>query len=333
MPQILLNLSETSRQRVFGDGEALARLAALGAVVSFDPKSDDPAAFPGLLAASDVMITSWGSQKLTPDLVAGRDRPLLVAHGAGSIRSLVPKAVMEQGVRVSQSTVPIAVAVAQFTVGMMIMALRQSLARLVSLRAGSGVQYGGAYPCFDLEGLTVGLVGLSQVGLRVPPLLAPFGCHVIAYDPYARPEQAAALGVELVADLDDLIRRSDALSLHAPVTPETQNMIDARRVALIKPGAAVVNTARAAIADQDALFTRALAGEIQVYVDVTTPEPLPPTHEAWSSPNIFITPHIAGLSQQALRRIARHVVEEVERYLSGQPLAHEVTLDRYDILG
>jgi phosphoglycerate dehydrogenase-like enzyme len=331
MARILLNLTESSRRRVFGQGEALGRLFVLGEVFSFDPQKDDPSTFPGLLAGADVMVTSWGSRKLTPeDWPGDRGWPLLIAHGAGSVRGVVSREALARGVRVSQSAAPIAVAAAQYAVGLMILALRQAAARSAALRAGE--RYHGDHPFQDLDGLTVGLVGLSQIGRRVPPLLAPFGCRVLAYDPYAGAEDAAVLGVSLVADLDDLIAASDVLSLHAPLTPETEGLIDARRIGLLRPGAVFINTARAGLVDQRALFARAMAGDIQAYLDVTAPEPLPPTHEGWSSPNIFITPHIGGPTRQSLARIARHVVDEVERFLRGEPLRAEVTLDRYDSL-
>jgi phosphoglycerate dehydrogenase-like enzyme len=329
MPRILVNLTDNSRKRVFVDDD-FRRLATLGDVVYFDPQKDEAGAFGALLARSDVMLTCWGSRKLTPQDWPGRESPLLVAHSAGSVRGIVPKEVLARGVRLTQSASAIAFAVAQYTVGLMIMALRQAVARSAALRDGARCE--GAFPCQDLEGLTVGLVGLSQVGRRVPPLLQPFGCHLLAYDPYWKREDAEGLGVSLMADLDELIARSDVLSLHAPVTPETQNLLDAHRIALLKPGATFVNTARAQLVDQNALFARALAGEIQAYLDVTTPEPLPPTHEGWSSPNIFITPHIAGPTKQSMRRIARHALDEIERFVNGRPLASEVTPERYDIL-
>lgn len=332
MARILLNLTESSRRRVFGQGEALGRLFVLGEVFSFDPQKDDPSTFPDLLAAADVMVTSWGSRKLTPQDWPDEDRlrPLLIAHGAGSVRGVVSREMLARGVRVSQAAAPIAVAAAQYTVGLMILALRQAAARSAALREGE--RYHGDHPFQDLEGLTVGLVGLSQIGRRVPPLLAPFGCRVLAYDPYARPEDAPLLGVSVVSDLDEMIAASDVLSLHAPLTPETEGLIDARRIALLRPGAVFINTSRGALVDQRALFARAINGEIQAYLDVTAPEPLPPTHEGWSSPNIFITPHVGGPTRQSLARIARHVVDEVERFLRGEPLRAEVTLDRFDSL-
>lgn len=327
MSCILANLTASTRDRVFL-AEDLERLAGMGELVWFDPGKDQPAAFQALLAGADAMITCWGSRPLTAADLAGRTRPLLVAHAAGSIRHLVPKELLSQGVRLTHSPAGVAPAVAEFAVALMIMALRQTVARAAAFKAGEG--FSG--PCQDLAGLTVGLVGLSQVGRRVPLLLAPFGCRVLAYDPYCKAADAAKLGAELVEDLDELIVRSHVLSLHAPVTPETEGMIDARRVALMKPGCAFVNTARGALVDHDALFARALAGEIQAYLDVTTPEPLPRDHPAWNSPNIFLTPHIAGPTAQTLRRIVTHALDEIGRFLAGRPLLTEVTPERYDLL-
>ncbi len=329
MPTILINLTEDSRRRVFPNDE-FNTLNTVGEIVRFDPKADDASVFPRLLAEADAVLTCWGSRAVTADAWQERDRPLLVAHAAGSVRGVVPREMLTRGVRLTQSAAPMAIAVAQFAVGLMILALRQTLARGAALRAGG--DYTDPFPARDLTGLTVGLVGLSQVGRRMPPLLAPFGCHVIAYDPYWSVEDASALGVELVSDREELIRRSDALSLHAPVTAETRNLLDARLIALLRPGTAVINTARPQIVDQDALFARAIAGDIQVYVDVTEPEPLPPSHAAFNSPNIFIAPHIAGLSEQGYRRIGQNALDEIARFLRGEPLQTEVTAERYDIL-
>lgn len=328
-PRILLNVSPDRPRRVFLP-EDLDRLAGLGELVSFDPATGDRAAFLDEVRRADAVVTCWGSAPFSVEDWEDREKPLLVAHAAGSIRGLVPRELLRRGLRLTQSSGAMATAVAQWTVGLMILALRQAMVRNAQLRIGDRAANLEVYR--DLGGLTVGLVGLSQVGRRVPPLLAPFGCEVLAYDPYWSPEDAARLGVTLVPDLDDLIPRVDALSLHAPVTDETRHLLDARRIGLLKPGGVVVNTARSALVDQDALFARALSGDLEVYVDVTTPEPLPPDHVAWSCPHIFITPHIAGPTRQTLRRCVHHAIDEVERFLRGDPIQSEVTYERYELL-
>ncbi len=331
MPQILVNLTDASRRRVFLDSD-FDRLSGLGEVSFFNPTIDDAAAYPALLAKADALLTCWGSRVLNEEELGARAKPLLVAHSAGSVRAIVAKDLLQQNVRLTQGAPAIAQAVAQYAVGLMIMALRQSVYR--SVVTAKGEKADASIPAYrDLEALTIGLVGLSRVGTLTAELLPPFKVgNILAYDPYASAEKAAALGVELVADLDELLSRSDVVSLHAPVTPDTQNLIDARRVGLLKPGTAFINTARSQLTDQDALFARAMTGEIAVYVDVTQPEPLAPTHPAWQSPHIFITPHIAGPTTQTLRRMATYALDEIERFLAGQPLSYEVTYDRYDLL-
>lgn len=327
--RILLNFSPDRPRRVFLS-EDLERLAELGELARFDPAEGDPGAFLDEVRRADVVLTCWGSRGFSVEEWKERETPLLVAHAAGSIRSLVPRELLLRGLRLTQSPVGMAPAVAQWTVALAVLALRQAMVRNAHLRVGDPAANQGPYR--DLEGLTVGLVGLSQVGRRVPALLAPFGCEMLAYDPYWSAEDASRLGVTLVSDLDHLVRRVDVLSLHAPVTAETRSMLDARRIGLLRTGSVVINTARAALADQGALFARAFAGELEVYVDVTTPEPLPPDHLAWTCPHIFITPHIAGPTRQTLRRCVHHVIGEIERYLRGEPLQSEVTYERYELL-
>jgi phosphoglycerate dehydrogenase-like enzyme len=331
MPKILLNLTDDSRRRVFHD-ESLARITALGECLPYNPKTESADQFRECLSEADAMLTCWGSRPLTADdLHVRRGTPLLVAHAAGSVRNFVPKDLLQQGVRLTQGAPAIALAVAQYTVGLMTLALRQAYYQMMVLKGTA--EKNPIPPAYrDLEGLTVGLVGLSRVGTLTAELLRAYHCHILAYDPYCSPEKASTLGVELLSDLDTLLTRSEAISLHAPVTDETRNLIDARRIALMPPGTAFVNTARAALVDQDALFARAATGEIEVYVDVTTPEPLPRDHPAWQCPHIFITPHIAGPTRQTLNRMADYAISEIERYLQGKPLSYEVTYDRYDIL-
>ncbi len=337
MPRILANLTADSHRRVFTDSD-IARLNALGDVTYFDHKAElDEEKYALLLAQADVLLTCWGSRSLSSSAWEKTGRadsgpPILVAHSAGSVRGVVPKELLQQNVRLTQGADAMVIAVAQYAVGLLIMALRQAVYRMDWERAGNKGKGEAGLPYRDLSSLTVGIVGLSRIGVLMTQLLKPFDCTLVAYDPYCAPEKAASLGVRLVADLDDLLRESDAVTIHLPVTPETENLLNAERVGLLKNGCAVVNTARTQVVDQDALFTRAMAGEIEYYADVTSPEPLPPSHEAWQSPHIFITPHIAGPTEQTLRRMATYAIDEIERYVSGQPLKYEVSTDRYDLL-
>ena len=133
----------------------------------------------------------------------------------------------------------------------------------------------------------------------------------------------AALGAEKV-ELDELLRRSDVVSLHAPSLPETQHLLDARRLALLRDGAILINTARGALVDGDALAAELVAGRIDAVIDTTDPEILPADSPLYELPNVFLTPHIAGAMGTETQRMADLALDEIERLAKGEPLAHEV---------
>jgi phosphoglycerate dehydrogenase-like enzyme len=180
-------------------------------------------------------------------------------------------------------------------------------------------------------GKRVGLVGASHVGRLVIERLAPYDLSLAVYDPYLSAADAAALGVELVADLDELCAGVDVLSLHAPDVEATKGMIGARQLSLLRDGATFINTARPALVDTRALEAELRSGRIAAILDVTDPEPLPVDHELLRLPNVFVTPHVAGAAGTELTRLADLAVEEVERHVAGLPPRYPVTaadLDR-----
>jgi phosphoglycerate dehydrogenase-like enzyme len=308
-------------------------LAQLGELIRFnkDLPGSDHHAFLQLVAESDCMVTSWRSECFLPEDLGKTGRLQLLVHAAGSVRKLISPEIIASGVRTAQCTAAVATAVAQYTVGLIIIGLRNSVGRYLLLREGKRVA--GGYR--DLEGMTVGLLSLSTVGRQVPALLRPMGARIIAYDPFWTQAQAAALGVELV-DLDQLFARADVLSVHAPLLTETRGIVTQKRIDMLKDGSVFINTARGELVDQEALFARCSRGEVTACLDVTTPEPLPPTHPAWSCPNVFITPHIAGPTDQSLQRIAQMMVETVRRFANyearSQELPGEITPERYAII-
>jgi phosphoglycerate dehydrogenase-like enzyme len=127
------------------------------------------------------------------------------------------------------------------------------------------------------------------------------------------------------------MRRSDVVSIHAPAIDKTHHMIDAGRLALMRDGATLINTARGSLIDQDALVGELEAGRLNAVLDVTTPDTLPGTSPLYALPNVLLTPHIAGALGGERERLGALVVAEIERYVRGIPLAHAIaaeTLDR-----
>jgi phosphoglycerate dehydrogenase-like enzyme len=214
-------------------------------------------------------------------------------------------------------------AVADLTLAFMLMLARHVPAMFDTYRAG-GQRVTSAgdflslykrFTGFELSGLTVGLVGLGAVGREVAARLVPFKARILAYDPYV---QAPPAGVTLTS-LDELLRTADVVSLHAPVTPETQHLVSRERLALMKPTACLVNTARAALTDEDALYEMVRDGRLAgVALDVLVDEPLQPDNRFLRLPNAIVTPHIGGATVDVTRHQSDIVVEAIERYLRGE---------------
>ena len=179
-------------------------------------------------------------------------------------------------------------------------------------------------PIRSMAETTVGLLGTGRIGQAVARRLAPFGFAVIAYDPYAEPDDAADSAITLV-ELDELFRRSHVLSLHAPATPETTGIVNAENLAAMPAGALLVNTSRGALVDQDALLDALDSGHLAgAALDVFQPEPLPVDHRLRSQPNTVLTPHAAFYSEKSIRDLQRLAAEEAARAGRGEPLRCQI---------
>lgn len=187
--------------------------------------------------------------------------------------------------------------------------------------AGDIARMGMAHAEFEtgeLGAMTVGLVGLGQVGSEVARLLWPFGCRVVAHDPFARPEAAAAAGVELVT-LAALLAQSDAISLHAPVNDATRGMIGTEAFERMKAGVLLVNTARAALVDEEALIRALEDGKVGgAALDVFSQEPPGADHPLLQFPNVIATPHVGGNTREVAHRQGAMVCEAIEDLLAGR---------------
>lgn len=274
------------------------------------------------LAEAEVLVSSWGCPRLTADVLAGAPRLRVVLHAAGTVKSLVSEAVWERGIVVSSAADANAGPVVSYTTALVTLAARRTL----TMAAG----YGAGWPDHTLrsggDGLTVGIIGASRIGRGVIAELArsDAGHRLLLSDPYVTDEEARSLGAEPV-ELAELCRRSAVVSVHAPLLPETTGLLDAKLLALLPDGAALINTARGAIVDTDALTRECVSGRLEAYLDVTDPEPLPPGHPLLSLPNVLLTPHIAGAQGTEVRRLGQYAVAETTRWLAGEPLRGRVT--------
>ena len=172
----------------------------------------------------------------------------------------------------------------------------------------------------ELTGKSVLLVGYGSIGREIERVLMPFRVSITRVAQHARPDPQ----VFAVSDLDRLLPRAEIVILIVPSTPETHHLIGQRQCSLMKQGALLVNAARGPIVHTNALADALNAGRIRAALDVTDPEPLPADHALWRCPNLLITPHIGGSSQQFARRAIQIALDELRRYIAGEPLRNVV---------
>jgi D-3-phosphoglycerate dehydrogenase len=207
----------------------------------------------------------------------------------------------------------------------MIMALnRRIVEQDRALREGAWVEHGPATrrilrgPVQPLREQTLGLVGFGRIGQAVAARAKPFNLTILAADPYIDPDVMVAAGVEPVS-LEDLLRRSDIVTIHAPLTPETRGLINAETLALMKPSAVLVNTARGPIIDLPALAEALEEGKLAgAALDVVDPEPLPADAPFYRMPNVILTPHSAYYSERSVDVVRRETLLEALQVLRGK---------------
>lgn len=285
---------------------------------------------PEVLRQADLIFSSWGMALLDETFLAAAPRLKAVFYAAGSVKGFVTEPFWQRQIPLCSAWGANAVPVAEFTLAAILFSLKQAFrlnrAYCAKPHAAGDRAVPGAY------GTTVGLVSLGMIARLVRERLRPFDVKVLAYDPFAKPEEAARLGVTLVP-LEVLFRESDVVSLHTPWLKETEGLVTGDLLASMKPGATFVNTARGAVV-REAEMVEVLQRRPDLFavLDVTYPEPPVADSPLYTLPNVFLTPHIAGSMDNECRRMGRYMIEELDRFLAGQPLAWQVTREKAALL-
>lgn len=300
-------------------------LEPFGPVAEVTEASDAEDELIDALAGAQVLVTQMGP--VTERVLRACPRLRLVVVCRGGPVNVNLDAAKRHDVRVCFAPGRNAAATAEFTVGLMLAALRR-IPQAHNLLAGQGSWEGATYYTYEhsgleLEDLPVGLVGYGAVGSRVARALCAFGAQVMVHDPYVRGE---IHGLRL-SSLDELLRRSRVITLHARLTAETRGLIGARELGLLPRGAVVVNAARGGLLDQDALCDALESGRLSAAaLDTYATEPLPADSRLHAlAERVVLTPHLGGASQAVAEKAARIAAEEVGRWVRGEPLAHCLT--------
>jgi phosphoglycerate dehydrogenase-like enzyme len=324
-PKAVYVLSEHARELIYGPDE-VADIAALLDLYAPPQTRESVKENPSVLAEAEVLLSGWGAPVIDAAFLETAPRLRAFFYGAGATGGLVHPAAFARGVVVVSAADANAVPVAEYSVGAILLGLKQAF------RYQREIREAGAYPrpkppVAGAYGSLVGLVSLGAIGRLVVERLraAAPDVRVLAYDPFLPPSAAASLGVALSPSLDDLFRRADVVSVHTPWLPETEGMIRGAHIAAMKDGATLINTARGAvIAEAEMAATLEARPDLTALLDVTFPEPPPPGSPLYRLPNVLLTPHIAGSVGTECRRMGRLIVDELGRWLRGEPLRHEV---------
>ena len=276
-------------------------------------------------ALADVAVLICEVERVDAGVLEAAPGIRLIASCRGNPTNVALDAAAARGIAVLATPGRNAISVADFTLGLLLGHSRR-IGRSERQLRDHGWMTEGDLPYFhfrgpELDGRTLGLVGLGAIGRLVAERARAFGMTIVAFDPFVA---EAPEGVELVA-LDELLVRSDVVSIHCPLTPETRGLLGARELELMRAEAILVNTGRAAVVDEDALLQalrqRRIAGAA---LDVFWEEPLAADHPIRDLDNVTITPHIAGAADDVSRHHARMILDDIARWQAGEPLQHAV---------
>ena len=297
--------------------------------VYFDGAASDDELREALKDAHAVMVRSAEISGET--LQNSPNLELIAKHGVGYEKVDVAAAT-ERKIPVTITPGANSDAVAELAVGFILALSRKLFIADQDLKTGR-FEKREVYTAVELGGKPVGIIGLGRIGTRVARRLSiGFGMTVMAYDPFISPDYAKSLNVELVDKVEDLLRTSDYVTIHAPLTPLTQNMIDERELQLMKREAFIINTARSGIINEKALFKALTEGWINgAALDVFKIEPPSPDNTPLLSlDNVIATPHLGSGSKEATRNMAVGAAEEIVRVLGGKRPTYPVNPEIYN---
>ena len=274
-----------------------------------------------------VILSTWSAIPYTDDLLAVCPDLELILYAAGSFKNLVTDALLLLSPNVCTAVHLNAVPTAEYSLMMILAALKDVGPFVHRVRSEGPAGFAKAKYAFSggYYRTTVALLGLGMVSRHLVGLLRNFELEILMVDDYLTADETARLGVT-PAGLDEALARADVVSIHHADVPRNWGIINRDTLALMKPGARIVNTSRGRMIDEDALVEALTAGRVSAYLDVTHPEPPPAGHPFYSLPNCVLTPHIAGSLGPEVHRMGDYCVRELEHWVAGEPFEHTVDI-------
>ena len=251
--------------------------------------------------------------KVTADLMDAAGRLRAIGRAGVGVDNIDVGAATARGIVVMNAPDGNTITTAEHTIALLVALARRVPQGNASLKAGRWERK--RFVGVELQGKTLGIIGLGRIGRVVASRARAFGMHIIAYDPFVAPEQARDLELE-IAPLDDLFSRADFLTVHTPLTAETRGIVGARAFARMKPGMRIINCARGGLVDERALYEAIKAGTVAgAALDVFEEEPPPPDHPLLALDEVIVTPHLGASTREAQEGVAVTVAEQMRDYL------------------
>jgi D-3-phosphoglycerate dehydrogenase len=274
----------------------------------------DRAALLAGVAEADALVVRSATRVDAEVFAAGRHLRVVARAGVGLDNVDVPAATA-RGVMVVNAPTSNIVSAAEQAIALLLAVARHTASASAALKRGEWKR--SRYTGVELQGKTVGVVGLGRIGVLFAQRMASFGTRLIAYDPYVQPARAAQLGVRMVG-LDELLRESDFISVHLPRTPETFGLIGEKELGMVKPGVRIVNAARGGLIDEHALAAALAEGRVAgAGLDVFVTEPITES-PLFGFDNVVVTPHLGASTAEAQDKAGLSVSRSVKLALQGE---------------
>ncbi|MFB3881074.1 MAG: hydroxyacid dehydrogenase [Armatimonadota bacterium] len=321
MTRAMMLLPKRSRDQIY-DADTLAEIGKLVDLVDATDRVGKLDALRADLAQTEVILSGWGMMKLNKEFLEAAPRLKAVLYGAGSVRGFLTEDFWQRDILLTSTYRANGIPVAEYTIAAIVIGTKEALR--ISRETCQARRFTEPEGARGLYKAKIGVIGAGMVGSDVLNRLKSYDVETFCYDPFMKPERARELGTTQMG-LDEIFRTCDCVTLHAANIPATKGMITGAHLRSMKEGAVFINTARGAIVREHEMVEVLKEGRIFAFIDVTDPEPPAAESALYTLPNVFLTPHIAGAVGMDIYRQGEFVLEELRRFLKGEPAWYPVT--------
>ena len=320
---ILVTMPKTAIFYTFFNDDLISKLEEMGNVTWNESDSDHftKEELRDRLKDIDICVTGWGTPIFDEEVLAGANRLRLIAHTGGSVRPYVTDAAYDKGIRVVSGNRVFAESVAESVIAYALASLRDIPRFSQDLKQGI---WPTGYYNQGLLDKKIGIVGYGMISKITIEMLKPFRPQIKVYSRHIAQEELDRNNMQK-ADLQEIFSTCEIISIHSGNTPENYHLINEELLNLMPEGALLINTARGAIIDEQALISVLGKGKIKAFLDVFEVEPLPAGHGLMELDNAILMPHMGGPTVDRRLIVTKSVLEDMKLFLNGEPMSCEIT--------